>query len=145
MSVGVCVDASVAVKWLIPEVDAEAAATMLRDSRGAGDQFIAPPHLSSEVPSAIYKRVRSGSIPLERAQRLLISFSSLRIEYLAPVELASRALTIATSYNLKWIYDAYYVALAELADCDLWTADASLHRTLRDDFPRIRLLGEYGS
>ncbi len=45
--------------------------------------------------------------------------------------------------NLKWIYDAFYLALAKMLVCELWTAAARLHRDVRVSAPNVRLLSEY--
>ena len=50
---------------------------------------------------------------------------------------------IAAQFQLKWIYDAFYVALAEIVGCDLWTADEALHDAVREAHPNVRLLADY--
>lgn len=57
-------------------------------------------------------------------------------------ELPLRALEIAAQFNLKWIYDAFYVALADIVGCEMWTADATLYRTVHPAFSKIHLLSE---
>jgi len=52
------VDASVAVKWFLPEPDAEPAVALLR----AGHRLIAPDLLWIEVASVLWKVVRRGSL-----------------------------------------------------------------------------------
>lgn len=43
------------------------------------------------------------------------------------------------------IYDSLYVALAELLDTPVWTADQRLQRTMGPDYPLIRWIGDYGA
>ena len=66
----------------------------------------------------------------------------LDIELINTPELPVRAYEIAMQFRMKWIYDALYVALAEIVGCDMWTADASLHAAVRDAFPNVHLLTE---
>ena len=40
-------------------------------------------------------------------------------------------------------YDSHYLALAEHLDCRFWTADERLYNAAKDQFPRIRWLGDY--
>jgi predicted nucleic acid-binding protein len=54
-------------------------------------------------------------------------------------------LRIAMQLKLKYTYDALYLALGELLDCDVWTADRQLWDAAHSAFPRLRLLSSYGS
>jgi predicted nucleic acid-binding protein len=60
-----------------------------------------------------------------------------------PPDLPLRAFDIAAQFNLKWIYDAFYVALADMIGCDLWTADARLHEAVRGVHSNVRLLTNF--
>jgi predicted nucleic acid-binding protein len=54
------VDASVAVKWLIPEEHTEQAVLLLRGARVSRSRFICPPHFTSEVFNVVYRRMQRG-------------------------------------------------------------------------------------
>lgn len=69
--------------------------------------------------------------------------ATLPLSAVFPARLPERAFAIASSFAWKWVYDAFYVALAEIVGCELWTADAQLHRDVRDGHPNVRLLSEY--
>jgi predicted nucleic acid-binding protein len=57
-----CVDANVAIKWVIAtESEREKALALLQDSIRAGITLIAPPLFPVEVDSIISKRVHNGS------------------------------------------------------------------------------------
>lgn len=62
---------------------------------------------------------------------------------MSPPGLPRRAMEIAAQFELKWIYDAFYVALAEIVACDLWTADEALHVAVGDVHANVRLLAHY--
>jgi predicted nucleic acid-binding protein len=62
---------------------------------------------------------------------------------MSPPGLPRRAFEIAAQFQLKWIYDAFYVALAEIIGCELWTADEALHQAVRDAHANVRLLSDY--
>lgn len=138
-----CVDASVVAKWLVPEIDRDRALVLYEDVPSRGGVVIAPAHVLVEVSSAIYKRVRNGGIVLEDALGLMDDVQALPILVMSPPGLSRRAIEIATQFRLKWIYDAFYVALAEIVRCDLWTADAALHEAVRGAHPNVHLLSQY--
>ena len=139
----ICVDASVVVKWLLPEIDRDRALVLHEDVPLRGGVVIAPAHVLAEVSSAIYERVRNGGIVLEDALRLMDDAQALPVLAMSPPGLSRRAVEIAARFELKWIYDAFYVALADIVGCDLWTADAALHEAVRGAHPNVHLLSEY--
>ncbi len=144
MSDVLCIDASVAVKTLLEEIDSLKASNLVRSAVGSGIRLIAPLHFPVEVTSALYKRVRPGMITLNEAVALLRSFDGMPMELLAPDGLRERALAIAATANMRWIYDAFYVALAEIQQCELWTADEQLYTTVSATHLNVRLLSMYG-
>jgi predicted nucleic acid-binding protein len=138
-----CVDATVVVKWLIDEADRDLALQLDDEVRAAGAAFVAPAGVLAEASSAIYKRIRQGTVVLEDALTLIDQLEDLEIRKLSPPGLSRRAFEIAAQFQLKWIYDAFYVALAEIVGCDLWTADDALHVAVRDVHANVRLLADY--
>ena len=138
-----CVDASVVVKWLIEEADRDRALKLHDDVWAGGGAFVAPAWFLAEASSAIYKRVQQGSLILDDALPLIDQLEDLKIRRVSPVGLSRRAFEIAVQFQLKWIYDAFYVALAEIIGCDLWTADEALHDAVRDAHANVRLLSDY--
>lgn len=110
----------------------------------AGVRLTAPPLLLGEVSSAVYKQHRSGAIDMDEAVLSLKDFSRLSIDSVAPRTLSVRAFEVAAQFQMKWVYDAFYVALAEIVGCDLWTADEALHAAVRDVHTNVRLLADYG-
>jgi predicted nucleic acid-binding protein len=52
---------------------------------------------------------------------------------------------IAPHFGLRWLYDAFYVALAEDRACMLWTADEELYEAVKDELPFVKLLEDYAS
>ena len=66
-----------------------------------------------------------------------------RIEAALPAGLYKRALQLAHRYGRPTIYDTLYVALAELAGCDFWTADKRLVNALGDRLTFVRPLHSF--
>jgi len=55
-------------------------------------------------------------------------------------EMFGRAWTIARALRLPTTYDAAYLALAEIRDCELWTADRGFARAAGRRSSRIRMI-----
>jgi predicted nucleic acid-binding protein len=115
------VDASVAVRWYLPEKGAElAAGILLRD-----DDLIAPDHIIAEIGSAVWKRVRKNEVPLDTGVEILEQASQVFSTLFPSTELAAPAMRLAVHLNHP-IYDCLYLALAHRDDASLVTADARL-------------------
>ncbi|MBI2955282.1 MAG: type II toxin-antitoxin system VapC family toxin [Chloroflexi bacterium] len=60
MSARVCVDASVAAKWLLPEAYSAEALALLQGCRSSNIANVVPPHFPGEVVNIIRRRVARG-------------------------------------------------------------------------------------
>jgi predicted nucleic acid-binding protein len=128
---------------LLSDDDRDRAVRLRADVQRFGGLIVAPPHFSAEASSAIYKRFQQGRLSLDDALSLVEESENLPVERMSPPTLSRRAFEIAAQFQLKWIYDAFYVALAEIVGCDLWTADEALHAAVRQVHTNVRLLSEY--
>ena len=50
--------------------------------------------------------------------------------------------SLATRFNRPTAYDAKYLALAEMMNCEFWTADERLFNAVRDELSWVRWLGQ---
>jgi predicted nucleic acid-binding protein len=50
--------------------------------------------------------------------------------------------SFATRFNRPAAYDAHYLALAEMMNCEFWTADERLFNAVRDKLSWVRWLGQ---
>ena len=115
------IDASVAVKWVLPEQGAERAAAL----RGQPDELIAPTLIAAEIGSTMRKQVAANQLAAAQALSAAEIATGL-LNRLVPIpELAGRALELAIELRHP-IYDCYYLALAEREDAALLTADEEL-------------------
>jgi len=62
---------------------------------------------------------------------------------LSTSHLLDRAWEIAKQFRLRWLYDAFYVALAEERDCLLWTADMELYNSVKHELIFVKSLEDY--
>lgn len=117
----IVVDASVGVKWVLPEAGSECAAAI----RLADDDLIAPSLAYADIGNAIWRAVVRGDVSAAEARRVLKVAGSHYRRIIPLAELADRALELATRLRHP-IYDCFYLALAEREHCPLITADARL-------------------
>jgi predicted nucleic acid-binding protein len=136
------VDASVVVKWLLPE-DGQSQAYYLQDLYADEKlNLIAPPILIAEVGSALARRCRRSELSAEAARlcfSALIENSPVLLHFTA---LESAAFDLALAHG-RPIYDCFYLALALHHQCGLVTADEKFVRTMSPEFPSVRSLKDY--
>lgn len=139
----VVIDASLAVKWAIPEPHTEQAFALVEHWANEGVQLIAPCLILAEVNNAIYKRIRRHEMDLKTGEQALQTILEFGIEIREEVGLPERALRLAYALGMATTYDAHYLALAEKSGCDLWTGDRKLYNSTKDKFPWVNWVGEF--
>jgi predicted nucleic acid-binding protein len=97
----------------------------VRDRLRVERRLAAPELLDLEVVSVLRGRQRSGQIPQRRAEQALADLIRLPLERAAHRPLLPRCWELRDNLTP---YDAAYVALAEILDTALLTADARLAR-----------------
>jgi predicted nucleic acid-binding protein len=115
------VDASMVVAALVEGglVGRWAEETLLSD-------HLAAPHLMPvEVANVLRRAIRSGEISADTASLAHADLQSLRVDLFPYAPVATRAWELRENLTL---YDAWYVALAELLDARLATLDTRLAR-----------------
>lgn len=114
-------DASIAVKWYVPEQNHEAA-RVLRDGYLDGEyDLVAPTLLPYEVINALRY---TGLFEPEQLRDAAETFPRYGIE-LVPFHRLGPVTDVAADLDSS-IYDAAYVALAETRDTTAYTADEKL-------------------
>jgi len=139
----ICVDASVAAKWVLLEQHSGLALALLASARRTGEQIIAPRLLPFEVANIVRKRMVRQALPLADADQRLAEFLSLPVRLVNPERLYRRALAFADAHGLPAVYDAHYVVVAQHFGCDLWTDDRLLLRAVGSALPFVRWIGDY--
>ena len=118
----IVIDASVAVKWFVPEEGHESARALLDQH----DALIAPDWLLAEVANVFWKQQRSGQITPALAQEALNILPGL-------LELAPIATLIHEAFEIAHmidhpVYDCIYLALTREQGATLVTDDRGLIR-----------------
>lgn len=116
----IVVDASAALELLL---GTERGATWRKALSGGSERLCAPELLDVELLHVLRRYERAGEISSARAQSALVDLAELPVHRYTHVPLLSRMWELRA--NLTG-YDAAYVALAEVLEAPLVTADAKL-------------------
>jgi predicted nucleic acid-binding protein len=131
------IDASLAFKWLVDEVDSDKARQLREDFRNGIHDLLAPEIFSSEVANILAMNERKGIIPPGGGAVLLDDLLTTMPRLRPPRQrLLRRSYAIATHIR-ETVYDCLYVALAEREGCELVTADDKLVIAAQADFPFV--------
>ncbi|HEX5325181.1 MAG TPA: type II toxin-antitoxin system VapC family toxin [Acetobacteraceae bacterium] len=114
------IDASVAVKWVIPEPFADRARTLLE-----ADGMYAPAHWLAEAVNAVRKRASREQLSADDARECASTLVDAPVTPVPLSELLMPAMDLAIRLRIS-IYDALYVALAAGRQIPLITDDRTL-------------------
>jgi predicted nucleic acid-binding protein len=133
-------DASVVIKWYVPEDDFLAA----RSLRTLNARLAAPDLLFIESANILWKLVRRGEIEPGHAAEVITNIVGGRWVIHANRNLVRDAIDLALATGIS-AYDASYVALAMRLKTICVTADQKLVRKLEGtpSFYHVRLLADY--
>jgi predicted nucleic acid-binding protein len=136
------VDSSVALKWVLPEIDSHRAVALRDGFRNGVHDLLAPDVFAIEVAHALARAERRNIIhPPEGTLKLVDVLGTLPGLH-SYLPLLARAFEIASAARIG-VYDCLYVALAERETCDLITAGDRLVKTLQSRFPFLRPLASF--
>lgn len=116
------VDASVVVRLLFSRPDDDNLRAIFSEP---GDELAAPDHLDAEVLSAVLGLLKGNHVERERATTMIMRFGELPIRRYRTLPLATRIVELRHNFTA---YDAAHVALAELLEEPLLTADQKFGR-----------------
>lgn len=117
------VDASVAVKWVVPEAHSENAESLL----SAGTGLLVPGHWAAEVATALWaKSAIHGVMSRQQAIERIAWIGSLTVEVIPVDRLIVAATGIAFDLRAT-ACDTLYLALAEQSGTALVTVDRKLY------------------
>jgi predicted nucleic acid-binding protein len=120
------VDASIAVKWMLPEEHTAAALRL----QGVTTDLSSPDLIVVEVANVLWKKVRRGEIAEEKGREVLGIFQMSPLRLVSADLLLEGAWEIAARFD-RSMYDSLYLALAVSEDCRMVTADRKLLNATR--------------
>ncbi len=141
----VVVDSSIAISWLLKDSNSDVAQQLLDEWIDNEKVILAPALLAYEVTNIIHQNVRRGEITMERATEILTGFFETEITYdkAQSQSISQRALELAYRFSLPATYDAYFLALAEQEDCELWTEDKRLKNAVKGKLSWVHSLEDH--
>ena len=122
----IVIDASVAVKWFLPEIHAEAAGRVLKSRQ----RLLAPDLIWAEIGNTLWKKNLRHEITLKESHEILQDFLRFPLHICSSKALLNTAWSLAIQHNIS-VYDSLYLALAIGSDCCLITADRKFYESLR--------------
>lgn len=145
MSELVVVDASLALKWVIPETDSNIAIGLLDKWTNDGTKVIAPALFAYEVTNIIYRQSKSNKFTFDEANKSLTKLFSMGIllKFSFYEDISAQAMEFARLFDLPATYDAHYLALAQFEHSEYWTADTRLWNALRRKLSWVNWIGNY--
>jgi predicted nucleic acid-binding protein len=118
-------DASVVVKWFIPEAHSESALTL----RTVDGRFHAPAFLTLEIGNVLAKKRRRNELTPVEAEDIWRAFRQAPIRRHADEALVLAAFDLA-QHTRTTLYDNLYLALALELDVPFVTADRKFYQAL---------------
>lgn len=120
------VDASVALKWYLPEPDSQLALDLL----SSGETLLAPDLIVPEICRAVWKAWKRKEIAADQAASIARNVGRRFVTTLVPTTLIAQRATALSAELDHSTYDCFYVALAERQGTQVLTADGRLLRKL---------------
>jgi len=136
------VDASVILKWYLPdEVHGETALHLLDLYIADKFEILAPSLLGYEVINGLEVARRRGRIPENTILSALEGFFNLAIPLKTVAGYLPEILYYCKTYQ-RSAYDASYLALAEMEQVILITADGALHNSVKKELKWVHWIGD---
>ena len=142
----VCVDASLVLKLVFQEPDSDLADALFAGWSASRVRLIAPAFCPVEVDSVIRQKVtrpkNRGGLTEEQAELAFTAVQAIPLHIITENGQRQRAWELTKILDLPTVYDAHYLALAELRNCEFWTADARLYKKCKEKLLYVYHLGD---
>lgn len=137
------IDASVLVKFFIPEILSEKAEELNARSMQGDLRLLAPDLIFAEVGNILWKKHRMKELIRSEAEEIVDAIVSLPLEIETSKALLPFAVDLGLAYGIT-VYDAIYVSLAKVHETILVTADKKLVEIMgKTDFKKhVAWLGD---
>jgi len=139
----VCVDASLAIQWLIPTELDQLAESLLEAWDRDGTELVGPPLFDAEMTSVIRLQVYLKKLLTEQGEEAFKCYQALGVKIINHPDLPRTSWELAKKYKLPRTYDMQYLAVAEIEDCEFWTLDKKIVNSVRGKNKRVKWVGNY--
>ncbi len=145
----ICLDSSVVIKVLVPEEMSTKAAELMQRILRREQLIVLPSFAWAEIGSILRKKFLRKELKAAESDTLWLEFTKFPgIVYLENDLIIDRSWTISKNFNLPTLYDAAFLAVAEIVSettgslCEFWTADEKLMGTVTTRKKYVKLLRE---
>lgn len=119
------IDASVLIKFYVPEILSDRAERLLAKVENKDIDLLAPDLIYPEAGNILWKKQRLKELTHSEAEEITDAILSLPLMIEASKSLLPLAVDIAIAYGIT-VYDASYLSLAKVYETTLITADRKL-------------------
>ena len=119
------VDASIAVKWYVPEIHSAEAERLLDQA----NELHAPDLIVPEVGSILRKKIRRGELTEKQGGTIVEAFLGVSV-LKHPTTPLLKPVFEGALRTAQTVYDWTYLALALSLDCQMVTADEKFYKAL---------------
>lgn len=105
--------------------------------------LIAPTFFAYEVTSTLRRLVHLKEIEPSHGDRAFENFLQFPVQLFHRPEILLLAWELAKQFDRSRAYDSAYLALAQMQDCEFWTADERLYNAVGEELDWVRWLGNY--
>ena len=139
------IDASVLIKFFLPEVLSGQAEKILTQVEQGEIKLRAPDLIYPETGNILWKKHRRKELSRSEVEDISGSIESLPISIETSKPLMSLAIELGMAYGIA-VYDSMYMAVAKISESTLITADRKLVEQISktDDRKYVTWLGHYG-
>jgi predicted nucleic acid-binding protein len=139
---GLVLDASVVLKWYLPDEACGQEAVNILEQHVAGDvALFAPTILPYEVLNALLVAERMGRIAEDVTEEAFHAFLELEINFQDSFRDYPDVLSVARSFQ-RSAYDASYLSLARAKNIDFVTGDKRLYNAVKNKLKWVKWIGD---
>lgn len=139
----VCIDASLILRTLLPGPHSQNAQALLTRWSQEQTVLVAPALLAFEVTAVLRRYVFLKELTDQEGEAALSQVLQLGIRLSHRRGIFPLAWELARQFNRPRAYDTAYLALAQLHECDFWTADQRLYNAVSHELSWVRWVGDF--
>jgi len=123
--VNLVIDASVLIKFYVPEILSDKAEGLLTRAEQGDVMLLAPDLIYPEVGNILWKKQRLKELTRSEVEEIIDAIVSLPLKIEASKLLLPLAIDIGIAYKIT-VYDAIYISMARVYEIKMMTADRKL-------------------